>query len=262
MSLFRSHRETWEPPAPRCEFLVRCAAPTLPELDLVHLAGDGAAVELQVVEPGAALPPAEVLSSLGLSGDALRRAEEARHEVLVLLVDPGESVPGAVLQTTLAADQLAERADGVVQDLVALRFFGPGGWRSPEAVGDFDIRDHVTIHALTDDRGGWEWLHTHGLVKFGRPELEVYDVPAELAAAAGPLLNEIAWYMADGALMRPGDSLGDPGEPISVRQGARRRRDRWHWEGTPVLELVDPGVKSGATRGIRALIAFQEGEGA
>ncbi len=258
MSLFRSRSETWEPPAPTCEFLVRCAAPTLPALDpFIHLEGAGA-IELQIAEPGTPLPPAEVQPSLGLEGDAIRRAEEARHEVWVTLSDAGGSVSDAVLETTRFANELAERADGVVQDLIALRFFGPGGWRNPEAVEDFDVRDHVTIHALADDGGGWDWLHTHGLVKFGRPELEVYDVPAELADGAGPLLNEIAHYLAEGALIRPGDTLGVPDQPISVRQGARRRRDRWHWEATPVLELVDPDGKAGAPRGIGALIAFRE----
>lgn len=260
MSLFRSKREAWEPPAPRCEFLVRCAAPTLPPLGPFVDLEDGGAIEVEVGEPRTELPPVEVLPTLGLAGDALRRAEEARHDVRVVLADAGESVPGAVLQTTRFADHLAERADGVVQDLVALRFFGPGGWRNPEAVEDFDVRDHVTIHALRDDAGGWEWIHTHGLVKLGRPELEMHDVPPELADAASPFLNEIARYLSEGALIRPGDSLGVPDQPILARPGARRRRDRWHWQGIPVLELVDPNATSGATRGLAALLALQEGE--
>lgn len=42
------------------------------------------------------------------------------------------------------------------------------------------------------------WVHTHGLDRFGRPELEIRNVPTLFSAAACALLNEVADYMVNG----------------------------------------------------------------
>lgn len=59
--------------------------------------------------------------------------------------------------------------------------------------------------------------------------------------------------MLTGALVAPGETVGDPSVPLKARVGGRERE---HWEGTSVLELVDVDEQgeatSGATRGLRA----------
>ena len=65
-------------------------------------------------------------------------------------------------------------------DGCAFRFFGPTGWPVENAHPEFDAREHVHIH-IESDSG---WLHTHGLIKFGRPEMEIYGVPDELYPVA------------------------------------------------------------------------------
>jgi hypothetical protein len=61
-------------------------------------------------------------------------------------------------------------------------------------------------------------------------------------------------YVLSGALVSPGETLGDPAVPLHARLG---ERERDHWEDIPTLELVDVDanrqpVDSGAERGLRA----------
>jgi hypothetical protein len=113
---------------------------------------------------------------------------------------------------------------------------------------------------VPDESDAGSWIHTHGLRKFGRPELEVYDVRNELAPATSWLFLDLASYLVDGALIRPGETLGDPKRPVGIRIGAR---DREHWEEIPVLELVDvddAGMQArGAARGLAAWADFDPG---
>jgi hypothetical protein len=68
------------------------------------------------------------------------------------------------------------------------------------------------IHAVFDKSKttGTQWLHTHGLWRCGRPELEMLEVPAEHAGDAGRLLNSIA------ALVLDEEALPAPGETYSI----------------------------------------------
>ncbi len=57
-----------------------------------------------------------------------------------------------------------------------------------------DVRKLIEIHHLTDGpcKG---WVHTHGLAKLGRPELEIRHVPPLFVSSAGRILNSVAEYM-------------------------------------------------------------------
>ena len=69
-----------------------------------------------------------------------------------------------------------------------------------------------TIHVVSDESRSNCWLHTHGLHRCGRPELELLNVPGELAVAGCELINTIAEAMLDRPAPPP------PGEtwPIGV----------------------------------------------
>jgi hypothetical protein len=59
-----------------------------------------------------------------------------------------------------------------------------------------DVRKLIQIHHLTDGpcKG---WVHTHGLAKLGRPELEIRNVPALFVSSACRILNMVAEYMLE-----------------------------------------------------------------
>jgi len=132
----------------------------------------GGTLELRVEEAerrAEHIPHEEIWPYIGLTPDLARRVLEARYDVGLLLKDPGESLAETALEATKLADRLADLSDGCVNDLSAMRFFGPGTWRIPEPLGEVDVREHMTVHAVPDERATGSWVHTHGLISSGGP---------------------------------------------------------------------------------------------
>ncbi len=110
------------------------------------------------------------------------------------------------------ASSLARAIDGVIRDVQTQLVITSQEARGILKSSDFDISKHVLVHALKDPGGGEAlWLHTHGMGKFGRPDLEMRDVPEEHADVARHGLLTIADYLSQGAVVRPGETmqLGD-----------------------------------------------------
>lgn len=57
------------------------------------------------------------------------------------------------------------------------------------------VQELITIHAVSDGPGTKGWVHTHGLAKYGLPELEIRAIPLFLAPSAAVLLNVLAEYL-------------------------------------------------------------------
>ena len=139
----------------------------------------------------------------GLAAEEARTLREGR-----LSFDLRATLPEAQAQPALdwmvrVARLVAERSDGVVMDPLAQRCAGPGELaRSRQG----DPLAHIAIH---NEPWGVEsrWLHTHGLQKFGRPELELVEVPLSLVDEAGAILRDIAISLAGGARLAAGDEI-------------------------------------------------------
>ncbi len=106
-----------------------------------------------------------------------------------------------------------------------------------------DPKREIVVHHVTDGPAKG-WLHTHGLAAHDRPELEIRDVPAFLAAAAAGLLNDIADYLLNDASapLVAGDLLEWGAVTIRVLAAApdaHRGYDPAHYEGCDRLVLVD-----------------------
>lgn len=282
MPLFRRRR--WEPPEPRCSFLVGCVSAELPPVDAVaHPEGSDGALhgsviqqtatgpmrvgdtvlvamptggtwQLEPLRVDAALrPEREIWPHVGLDDVLGERLSAARVDVRVQWLEGGEApLAEDVLYGTRLADRLASLATGVVLDIAAFRAFGPAGWRVDDPVGELDPREHITIHSVGEDGG--TWLHTHGLVKFARPDVEIYGVPDELVDGVAGRLNDLALYVMQGALVRPGETVGDVDAPLRAVESGR---DREHWGDTVVLELVDADRGRDADRALRAWLDLQ-----
>ena len=100
----------------------------------------------------------------------------------------------------------------------------------------------ITIEALTDgpSRG---WLHTHGLARHGKPELEIRGLPLFMRRAGSAILNDLAGYLLNDATapLLPGQIIEGPGGPIRAVEG--RPDDSLGYRAdhytTPRLTLVD-----------------------
>ncbi|MBT3220508.1 MAG: DUF4026 domain-containing protein [Proteobacteria bacterium] len=55
------------------------------------------------------------------------------------------------------------------------------------------------VHTVNEDSGSAVWLHTHGLLRFGIPELEVMDTEQERSRQMKTLLTQVAeWFLRCG----------------------------------------------------------------
>ena len=72
---------------------------------------------------------------------------------------------------------------GLVQDAVSHTLWGTSLWQSHSQQPLENLVDsHVQFELLDED--GVVWIHTHGMQKFGLPEMEMEGVPADLAPSA------------------------------------------------------------------------------
>jgi hypothetical protein len=197
---------------------------------------------------------------MGLNFELVQRARDARHAVLVSLHTPGPSLAASVAFATRIAARISDLGIGVAHDDAACRYFAGDSWKCPTPSGPSDPRDHVVLHSEVGAPTG-HWIHTHGLVKFGRPEFEVYDVPEEISTAVSWEILNLCSYVIGGELVEPGHTVGHPDVPLAARIGSRNRPN--HWEDTAVLELVDVGpdrlpLASGCERGWRAFLKMRQ----
>ena len=211
-------------------------------------------VEVKRVDAESASPlsfePA-VMEVAGLTDEMLAKFNQPVWRVAIQMQTPAEDVRETVIFATRLAQRLAALGDGVVMDAAAFRYFGPAGWQVEEPVPEFDAREHVHVHIVADSG----WFHTHGLIKFGRPEMEIYDVPSEMDEIAYGMLFDLSQYVITSALVEPGQTCGDPNQPFYASEGTKNQKD--HWEGISVLELVDLDdeenpVASGAPKALQA----------
>lgn len=94
------------------------------------------------------------------------------------------------------------------------------------------------------------WLHTHGLQKFGRPELDLAAIPVALRAEAEAFLLEVAENLAQGQRLAAGQeiALEDLGVVVAVAVAP----DAEHQAPYARLRLADspePGARQGIGAG-------------
>jgi hypothetical protein len=103
---------------------------------------------------------------------------------------------------------LLEHGGIAVFDPHAFKWWSPDEWRElafePEGAVP---RNHVTIMASDDPDPQRRWYHTRGMIKFGRPDLSVHDVPPKLHAAVEDLCDRFIEMQAFGAVVPEGQEI-------------------------------------------------------
>jgi hypothetical protein len=109
-------------------------------------------------------------------------------------------------------------AGGVaIFDAHVLRWWSPPGWRGEifePAVAQ--PHKHVVILFSEEDDGS-TWLHTRGLLKFGRPDLSMHDVMQDHFDTVVDLFNRFIEFQALGGVIVDGHDVNVPSLPAPVR---------------------------------------------
>ncbi len=99
-----------------------------------------------------------------------------------------------------------------VYDPFGFRWWSRTQWR--EEVFDreaFAPEKHVIILSSDDNDG--TWLHTRGMIKFGRPDLSIHGVPKNMRETAVKMIDRFIRIQAAGAIIEEGQSIVMEGMP-------------------------------------------------
>ncbi|MGE5334444.1 MAG: hypothetical protein ACM3N4_07075, partial [Nitrososphaerota archaeon] len=116
----------------------------------------------------------------------------------------------------LAALDWATRLLRVLLDLTQGAAIDPAAQRSFGRAEISQIRPNDPLAHVAMHRELWDaesrWLHTHGLQKFGRPELDLAAVPHSLEEDGVSLLREVASLLAQGGDLAAGQEIDFEGQ--------------------------------------------------
>lgn len=106
-----------------------------------------------------------------------------------------------------------------------------------------------TVQVIAVAEGSPVWVHTHGLVRCGLPELEMLAVPAPLAETAAAMLGDVAARLLEETLPDPGESL-EVGPELSVRMIPWESVQARCPEGMPGANAGDRGESEPVPRAV------------
>lgn len=144
--------------------------------------------------------------ALNLETDFLTGTEESQAVLknargfYRLSIEPGRPQPSvAVFEALWCARTLMEHVgEGVLLDLTAYKLHDAADVEEITEL-DFDIRDHVNLHAIAvEESSAPLWVHSHGMEKFGAPDLEVFQLAEEDLPPAESFLQQLCLDIAFG----------------------------------------------------------------
>lgn len=149
------------------------------------------------------------LAPLGWTPELLTGTPELREKLREargfyrISFEPGQPQPSvAVFEALWTVRLLIELVQGVAIDVTAFKLHSPQDIEEITEL-DFDIRDHVTIHAMELGEGGKMWVHTHGLSKFRCPEVEMFAIAEDDLPAAETFFHELCTDLSFGQGPQP-----------------------------------------------------------
>lgn len=159
---------------------------------------------------------------------------------------PEEQVADALRWTMNILRALVSLTAGAVVDPAAQTAWGA---KPLSAMASGRLTEQIAVH---DEAWGADsrWLHTHGLQKFGRPELDLAAIPVALRAEAEAFLRDVAERLAEGERLMAGQEidLEELGTVVAVSVAP----DAEHQAAFARLRLADspaPGARQSASAG-------------
>src|SRR5215469_5902606 len=139
------------------------------------------------------------LNNLTGSDESLAALRRARGFYRIAFA-PGKPQPSVgVFEALWCARSMMEHIPGVLIDLTAFKVHD-----SEDVVEitdlEFDIRDHVNLHAVDLAHGGDSplWIHSHGMEKFGLRDVEAFHLAQDDLMPAESFLYELCTDLAFG----------------------------------------------------------------
>lgn len=136
---------------------------------------------------------------------------------------------------------LLDRGGIAIVDPLTLSIFDADSWQSQHRGDDrFEVRRHVLIMSDADTAPDTVRVHTRGMSRFARPDVNIRQVPAPAAAAIGQLVEELATFQALGGLIAEGHSIEI--EPLGQPLRAQHLPDAQGHGDNAQIEFVWPSA--------------------
>lgn len=150
------------------------------------------------------------MSTLGWTPDLLTGTPELReklekaHGFYRVSYEPGVPQPSiAAFEALWTVRTILELVEGVAVDVTAFKIHSAMDVEEITEL-DFDIRDHITVHAQPLGEGErTNWVHTHGMAKFAAPDVEMFHIAEDDLAAAETFFQELCTDLAFGQGPQP-----------------------------------------------------------
>jgi hypothetical protein len=196
-------------------------------------------------------------------GDKANGVRAAEHGSVLRGEFPDPDSLDYLRSTVGVVSALLDQGGLAALDMTSCRWWTPEEWLSRFVDrNEFAVEDHIQILVSDDDRHHpGLWVHSRGMRKFGRSDLQVKHVPGSgghgnpLVKAAGDVLNSLAGYLCRGAVIEDRHTMAFPGRkgkcsflltPDDVGS------EECHF-GNEVLEVVDL-VKGRPANDLRRLL--------
>jgi hypothetical protein len=139
----------------------------------------------------------------------LARAVAQCEHCMILRGTPTDSTTLDYFRDTVGlVTYLIDRGGCVVYDPLMFRWWQPAEWKQKifEPAGPVP-RHHTVILVSEEDDPSLKWFHTRGMRKFGRPDISVHNVPAELEEGVIDLCNRLIEHQAFGHVVPDGQEI-------------------------------------------------------
>lgn len=167
---------------------------------------------------------------------------------------PGNPQPSvAAFEALWTVRTLLELVEGVAIDTLAFKLHSATDVEEITEL-DFDIRDHITVHAQPlGDGEGKLWVHTHGMAKFAAPDVEMFNIGEDDLPAAETFFQELCTDLSFGQgppprqLVSTSVGLGFQLLPADEARGNLYSADpeAFTGHGSGYLTVVNPEGKHG-----------------
>ncbi len=126
-------------------------------------------------------------NSRNFSPEDIEALQESQMIVRMELTPSASWGPASLRIMVSFVEGLRDLTRGLVQDAISHTLWGLESWQEFIRKPSQDVlADHLHLDVLDED--GTLWMHTHGMLKFGLPELELEDVPSTFKKQGQELL--------------------------------------------------------------------------
>ena len=161
----------------------------------LHSAEADIAVRFEALETPLGWTP-ELLTGSESAHARLRRARGLYR--VGFETPPGSQPTVGVFEALWCVRGLLEQREGVLLDASAFKLHEEEDVREITEL-DFDIRDHVNLHAMEAAPGDAPlWVHSHGMGKFGQRDVEIFHLAEADLLPAESFLHELCTDLAFG----------------------------------------------------------------